>query len=84
MGLHIEGPFINPEKCGAHPTDLIRPIKNGFQDLIEMYGTLDNAAILTLAPEIPNALPVIEELVKRGITVSLGMLGLIMGIFLFL
>lgn len=39
-----------------------------------MYGDLDNICMITLAPEIPNALPVIKELSKRNIKVSVGKL----------
>lgn len=39
-----------------------------------MYGDLDNVCMFTLAPEIPNAMSVIEELCRRNITVSLGKL----------
>lgn len=37
-----------------------------------MYGSLENVRIVTLAPELTNAVEVIEELTKLGITVSLG------------
>lgn len=37
-----------------------------------MYGILDNVCLLTLAPEIPNAMSVINELCKRNIKVSVG------------
>ena len=37
-----------------------------------MYGSLENVRIVTLAPELKNAIEVIEELTKSGITVSLG------------
>lgn len=40
--------------------------------MIEVYQSLDNIAIITLAPEIKGASSVIEELVKKGIVVSLG------------
>lgn len=39
-----------------------------------MYGNLDNVCMFTLAPELPNATFVIEELCKRNIKVSLGKL----------
>lgn len=38
----------------------------------EMYGNLDNVAIITLAPEKENALEVIKELTAQNITVSVG------------
>jgi N-acetylglucosamine-6-phosphate deacetylase len=39
-----------------------------------MYGSMENVRIITLAPELNNAVEVIEELTERGITVSLGKL----------
>lgn len=72
LGLHLEGPFINKEKRGAHPPDLIRSFNNGIADMLEVYGTLESISMLTMAPELPHALSVIRELTDRGITVSLG------------
>lgn len=40
--------------------------------MLETYGSLDNVAIITLAPEKENAMKVIEELTARNITVSVG------------
>lgn len=68
----MEGPFINKQKKGAHPEDLIRPFDNGFEDVLAVYGQLDNVAIVTLAPEKTHSPEVIQELVKRGIVVSVG------------
>ncbi|XP_063233435.1 N-acetylglucosamine-6-phosphate deacetylase [Bacillus rossius redtenbacheri] len=72
LGVHVEGPFINVEKKGAHPDHCIRGLDKGFETLSDVYGSLDNFRIVTLAPELENAMPVIEELTKRGILVSLG------------
>lgn len=40
--------------------------------MLETYGSLENVAIVTLAPEKDRALEVIQELTSRNITVSLG------------
>ena len=68
----MEGPFISKEKKGAHPENCIRGYDRGLEDVVAMYGALDNIAMITLAPEIPHSQKVIPELTKRGITVSLG------------
>lgn len=74
QGCHLEGPFISLEKKGAHPEQYLRSFQSGgMLDLIETYGTLDNVAMVTLAPELPNSEKVVRELAQRGITVSLGM-----------
>ncbi|GAB6021541.1 Putative N-acetylglucosamine-6-phosphate deacetylase, variant 2 [Chamberlinius hualienensis] len=72
LGVHLEGPFISKDKRGAHPTQHIRPIINGFDDVIDVYGSLDNVKLLTLAPEINKSDEIISKLVESGITVSLG------------
>ncbi len=71
-GLHLEGPFINPAKKGAHPEEYIIGLDSGLADLEAMYGCLKDVSILTLAPELPQALPVIQQLTNKGIKVSLG------------
>ncbi|XP_031848829.1 N-acetylglucosamine-6-phosphate deacetylase [Nomia melanderi] len=72
LGIHLEGPFISPSKKGAHPENYIKQLDNGFKTLIDMYGTLENVCLVTIAPELPNAQNTIEELCKRNIKVSLG------------
>lgn len=72
LGVHLEGPFISHEKRGAHPSQCILPITRGMDDLEATYGDLDHVAIVTLAPELENAMPVIRSLRERGITVSIG------------
>ncbi|XP_053400457.1 N-acetylglucosamine-6-phosphate deacetylase-like [Mercenaria mercenaria] len=72
LGLHLEGPFINKVKKGAHNPDNIRSFPNGIRDVDEMYGDFDNVAMVTLAPELERSGEVIQELCKRGVKVSLG------------
>lgn len=72
LGVHVEGPFISPCKKGAHEEICIRNFDEGFKSVIDTYDDLKNICCITLAPEIPNALPVIEELRKRNIIISVG------------
>ena len=72
-GVHLEGPFISREKKGAHDDSMILPSLAGGMDAVrQVYGSLDNAAIVTLAPELPGAIDVIRRLTSLGIVVSLG------------
>lgn len=73
LGFHLEGPFISVEKKGAHPEKFLRTFKSGgVEDLMEAYGSLDNVAMVTLAPELASSQSVVSVLSQRGITVSLG------------
>lgn len=72
LGVHLEGPFISIDKKGAHPEHCIRDFDDGFKTVEEVYGDISNVSIVTLAPEKPRAPEAIDELVKRGVTVSVG------------
>jgi len=74
LGIHIEGPFINENKRGAHRTDLLRQNPQTIDDLLECYGSFDNVCIITVAPEIANMIEkIIPELVKKyQLVVSIG------------
>lgn len=72
LGLHLEGPFISPEKKGAHPIEFIRDLPGGFSDLMSMYGCLSDVSIITIAPELDPSGEVVKSCVENGVTVSLG------------
>jgi N-acetylglucosamine-6-phosphate deacetylase len=69
LGLHIEGPFLNPAKKGAHnPAYLRAPSLDAVQD----WSPAEGVRLVTLAPELPGALAVTEALSSRGVLVSAG------------
>ena len=71
LGVHLEGPFLNPIKCGALDKDsFIKPTISNLKKLIEGYE--DIIKIITIAPELPGALNVIEKCVSMGIKVNMG------------
>lgn len=70
--MHLEGPFINVGKYGAHKKEYIQKECKSLEQLEDMYGTLDNVKIITLAPELEGMENVIPQLKKRGIVVSAG------------
>jgi len=72
LGVHLEGPFISIDKKGAHPGHFIREFDDGIKTVEEVYGDISNVSIVTLAPEKNRAPEAIDELVKRGVTVSVG------------
>ena len=70
LGLHFEGPYINPSKRGAHLIQYIkRPEKKEVEELLKAAdGVLK---IITLAPEMCDP-EIIKLLVDNGVTVSAG------------
>lgn len=93
LGVHLEGPFINSQKKGAHPENCIRNLdevvyliselklnfKNsvsirlqGMKTVREVYGSLENVKILTLAPEKDADGQTIRALTDMGISVACG------------
>jgi len=70
MGLHLEGPFINPEKRGAHVKEYIRKAKlDEIKSLVD-YGD-GIIKMMTLAPELQDD-DVIQYLLDNDIVLSLG------------
>ncbi|MFN0121513.1 MAG: N-acetylglucosamine-6-phosphate deacetylase [Blastocatellia bacterium] len=71
LGMHIEGPYINPKYKGAQPEEGIRdPDLDECGELIRAAG--GRIRIMTLAPELPGAIELIGLLTKHGVTASLG------------
>ena len=69
LGVHAEGPFLNPKKKGAHNARHLRP-----PAAADTAGWSAEAGmrLVTIAPELPGALEVIRTLVARGVVVSTG------------
>ncbi len=71
IGIHLEGPFLNPLKCGAlNAMTFIEPSEYNFKELIE--GFEDIIKIITIAPELNGALSLIKQMADSGIVVSMG------------
>jgi N-acetylglucosamine-6-phosphate deacetylase len=69
LGAHLEGPFLNPAKCGAHRADLfVAPEPAALAAL----SPLAAIRLVTLAPEQPAGLAAIRWLREQGIVVSMG------------
>lgn len=68
LGIHLEGPFLNPDYRGAHPAaDLQSQSIDELQMLIS-----PNLRIMTLAPELDPQGEMIRYLSERGVNVSAG------------
>ena len=69
LGLHLEGPFLNPQKKGAHSSAYLREPSLA---AVEGWSAACGVKLVTLAPELPGALAVAAALVERGVAVSAG------------
>lgn len=70
-GLHLEGPWLSPLHRGAHAIRLLTlPTLREADSLLRAGGGA--ITMVTIAPELPGALSVIEFLVEAGVTVALG------------
>lgn len=69
LGVHLEGPYLNPVRCGAQDAELIRRA-----ECSEALGFLDSGLVrlIAVAPEFEENLWLIDECVRRGVTVSMG------------
>jgi N-acetylglucosamine-6-phosphate deacetylase len=63
-GIHLEGPFLSPQKTGAHDADVLHPPDLA---LAEQFNAAAQGklAIVTLAPELPGARDVITYFVTQ-------------------
>lgn len=69
LGLHLEGPFIDPEYRGAHPADGVLEPNPG---LMESLLDLAPVKLVTLAPEKEGSEGLMELARNRGVVVSAG------------
>ncbi|HEX7055660.1 MAG TPA: N-acetylglucosamine-6-phosphate deacetylase [Bacilli bacterium] len=70
-GIHLEGPFLNAERCGAQDPKYIR---GGTIAELDGYMRLakGNVRLITIAPEQEGNMEVVRYAAKAGITVSIG------------
>ena len=70
-GIHLEGPFLSSDFCGAMPKELLQ------KPSMDKFLTYQKAAegkikLITVAPELPDALAFIAEVTEHKVVVSLG------------
>lgn len=69
FGIHLEGPFLNPEKCGVHDREKITSL--GHEDIEILTSLKRGKTLITLAPECTQP-SLIRALRQRGAVVSAG------------
>lgn len=70
-GVHFEGPFISPHRCGAHQPSLLRdPDPADVRKLID--AARGTARMMTLAPELPGGLESVRLLADSGVVAAVG------------
>ena len=69
IGVHVEGPFIDPRRRGAHPEQWIRAMNE--KDVDMLIAARSGAMVTTLAPSNAS-LPLISKLSRSGVIVSIG------------
>lgn len=69
LGIHIEGPFLNPDRKGIHSAEKIRPLDA--EGIAALTGLRRGRTLVTLAPERVSIAD-IEQLVAAGVVVAAG------------
>jgi N-acetylglucosamine-6-phosphate deacetylase len=70
-GIHFEGPFISPHRCGAHKPSLLRdPDPADVRKLVD--ASRGAARMMTLAPELPGGLESVRLLTEHGVIAAVG------------
>jgi N-acetylglucosamine-6-phosphate deacetylase len=71
VGIHLEGPFLSPKKCGVQPVEhMLAPDIGVFDRLFE--AAEGKVKLMTLAPEMPGAVELTRHATGRGVRVSVG------------
>lgn len=71
LGVHLEGPFLNYQKRGAHPEQYLLPLT--IENIKRILGNYSQIVkLITLAPELDSSKTTIPYLRKKNIIVSLG------------
>lgn len=70
-GIHLEGPYLAHSYCGAHSPQYLRnPDLGEIRDLLAVGE--GHILMMTIAPELPGAIAVIEYLVENGVIAAIG------------
>lgn len=71
LGIHLEGPYFSPAQAGAQPPQyLVHPKPEHYHEILRR--SRGNIARWSIAPELPGAMELADELSQRGIQASMG------------
>lgn len=70
LGLHLEGPFISPERCGAQASDAVLPIAP--ENYAPLLAQADAIRMITLSPHCAQAEQMVRAFCQRGVKVTGG------------
>lgn len=71
LGLHLEGPFLSPQRPGAIRSEWFR--RPSIEDLRALLGAGEgHVRLMTLAPELPGGMDLVRQLVADGVVASIG------------
>ena len=70
-GIHLEGPWLSPLRCGAHQPSLMRDPEAAEIDAVLRAGD-GTIRMVTIAPERTGAVAAIEQLASSGVVVAVG------------
>lgn len=74
LGIHLEGPFVSPNRSGALHRECLLDGSDarGVDAFFEAVGELPGRPVVTMAPEIPGGLDLVSAFARRGFLVALG------------
>ncbi|KAF1978079.1 Metallo-dependent hydrolase [Bimuria novae-zelandiae CBS 107.79] len=72
LGAHTEGPYLHPDKKGAHNSSLFQICDTSPSTIYGASNLSSSVKLVTVAPELPNSASLIKTLTGSGIKVSMG------------
>ncbi|MET3291346.1 UNVERIFIED_CONTAM: N-acetylglucosamine-6-phosphate deacetylase [Brevibacillus sp. OAP136] len=71
LGVHLEGPWINPKMKGAQAEEnIVHPTEERVDAILRLIG--EKLRVVTIAPEMPEAMAAIQKLTEQGVICSIG------------
>lgn len=74
LGIHLEGPFVSPNRSGALHRECLLDGRDAraVEAFFDAVGEVPGRPVVTMAPEIPGGLDLVSAFVRRGFLVALG------------